>query len=203
MRVPLVWVNRNPEPDLPCVVPDERVGGRELTRHLVAMGHRRIAYVGPDSGHLSATGRYEGFLAAVREAGLDESNVILTNRLVPVTTSATRLFDPQPAVTAVVCYDRTIRDIIMFIAAGRGLRVPTDLSVAHSASAWELSTYYEHPMTSVEIPETLMAAKAVEILLDMIAGHPAPDRIEPIPGRLIPGETAVPPSVSQERRHDP
>jgi len=48
-----------------------------------------------------------------------------------------------------------------------------------------------------------MAAKAVEILLDMIAGHPAPDRIEPIPGRLIPGETAVPPSVSQERRHDP
>ena len=39
--------------DVVAVVPDEETAGREATRHLIGLGHRRIAYVTDDSGAIA------------------------------------------------------------------------------------------------------------------------------------------------------
>ena len=40
------------------------------------------------------------------------------------------------------------------------------------------------PMPVLELPKMEMAGTAVRVLLDLLAGKPAPDGLEPIPGRL-------------------
>ena len=55
--------------DCPSVLVDNRAAARDATEHLLALGHRRIAFVeGPAGLHTSAH-RREGFEAAVAAAG--------------------------------------------------------------------------------------------------------------------------------------
>ena len=59
------------ELDCPSVLVDNRAAAREVTEHLLELGHRRIAFVeGPPGLHTSAH-RLEGFRAAIADAGAD------------------------------------------------------------------------------------------------------------------------------------
>jgi LacI family transcriptional regulator len=62
-HIPSIWLNVVREWD--CVRPDDDQGGYDATRHLLALGHRRIAYVGPPrrerhTNHYSQQHRKEG-----------------------------------------------------------------------------------------------------------------------------------------------
>ena len=57
--------------DVVAVVPDEETAGREATRHLIGLGHRRIAYVTDDSGVIAVGLRRAGYERALAEAGLE------------------------------------------------------------------------------------------------------------------------------------
>lgn len=68
--LPSIWMNTM----LPqsCVHPDDQEAGRDLTAHLIGLGHREIAYVqSVDFGsHYSTTARCQGYRRAMLEAGL-------------------------------------------------------------------------------------------------------------------------------------
>ncbi len=57
-------------PDVPFVVPDDIGGARQATEHLLALGHRRIAYVGMVAVQQSDLDRRAGYRAAMQGAGL-------------------------------------------------------------------------------------------------------------------------------------
>ena len=55
---------------------DNRAGARRAVEHLIAHGHRRIAYVGPaPNGLFTAAERFEGYRAALAAAGIGEEIV--------------------------------------------------------------------------------------------------------------------------------
>src|SRR5690606_925348 len=56
------------------VCSDEEVASREVTEHLIALGHRRIAYLAGRSICPSAQARLEGHRRALREAGLESED---------------------------------------------------------------------------------------------------------------------------------
>jgi LacI family transcriptional regulator len=57
--------------DCPSVLVDNRAAARDATKHLVELGHRRIAFIeGPAGLHTSAQ-RLEGFQAAIAAAGAE------------------------------------------------------------------------------------------------------------------------------------
>ncbi|MDK0519563.1 LacI family DNA-binding transcriptional regulator [Streptomyces sp. ML-6] len=70
----VVLCGRPPLPDNEAVVAtlafDNRGGGRRLTEHLLALGHRRIGYVAGPSERTTTRHRLEGHLKAMRAAGL-------------------------------------------------------------------------------------------------------------------------------------
>jgi LacI family transcriptional regulator len=57
--------------DCPSVVVDNRAAARDATRHLLDLGHRRIAFVEGPAGLHTSVHRRDGFDAAIAAAGAD------------------------------------------------------------------------------------------------------------------------------------
>ena len=71
MRVPIVLVNNQHPGEFTHSVMIENVeGSREVTEHLIQLGHRRIAYLGDRLGYQSDTERFSGYRQALDRAGL-------------------------------------------------------------------------------------------------------------------------------------
>jgi LacI family transcriptional regulator len=80
------------------------------------------------------------------------------------------LLDRIPRDTAVICFQRRGYEVLLHLAASRGIRVPQDLSLCYFATSWEvLPTCY--PVTTMRVPEPEMADAGVKILLDLIEGR--------------------------------
>ena len=82
-RVPLVLCNREvPGIQAPVVKSDNFLGGKLAVRHLVRTGRRRIAYVSPPIYQTSAE-RYQGYLAALAENGLEQDPSLVSFACAP------------------------------------------------------------------------------------------------------------------------
>ena len=76
--VPLVLTGQK-VPGRACVFIDDRQGAAKATRHLLNLGHTRVAYIGSTGGpwlSLSSRHRLEGYRAAMADAGLPEWSVL-------------------------------------------------------------------------------------------------------------------------------
>lgn len=70
MRVPVVLLNnQHPSEFVHSVLIDNVEASLQATRHLIQLGHRRIAYVGDRFGHQSDAERSTGYRRALEEAG--------------------------------------------------------------------------------------------------------------------------------------
>jgi LacI family transcriptional regulator len=67
--------------DADTVLATNRAGAREATEHLIAAGHRRIAFLGDLTDIATAGDRYKGYLDAMRAAGLDIDERLVRNDL--------------------------------------------------------------------------------------------------------------------------
>jgi DNA-binding LacI/PurR family transcriptional regulator len=71
-QLPFVVIGRYPQDaSVPAVGVDDFGGAHAATVHLIEHGHRRIAHICGQDGHLSAMDRREGYITALREHGLD------------------------------------------------------------------------------------------------------------------------------------
>ena len=71
MQVPIVLLNnQHPSQFAHSVMIDNVQASLDAVRHLIALGHRRIAYLGDRYGYQSDTERYSGYRQALQEAGL-------------------------------------------------------------------------------------------------------------------------------------
>jgi LacI family transcriptional regulator len=105
----------------------------DLTSHLIARGHRRIAFLNGLSGLHYVTERYRGYCRALTEAGLEIDPGLHLNGPMDEAnglTGTVRLFPgglPRP--TAIICGNvRLARGVYQALAA-LGLTVPRDVSV--------------------------------------------------------------------------
>jgi LacI family transcriptional regulator len=75
----VVFVDRPPNfLDADTVLATNRVGATEAVQHLVAVGHRRIAFLGDLTEIATARERYQGYLDALRTAGIEvEERIVL------------------------------------------------------------------------------------------------------------------------------
>lgn len=69
--VPIVLVGRALDhPRVDSISSDYRRGGEIITRHLIALGHRRIAFIGADISEAARVGRLQGYLDALKQADI-------------------------------------------------------------------------------------------------------------------------------------
>ncbi len=109
-------------------------GGRLVTEHLIAQGHRRIAFLGDEPFVESVQGRWHGYRQALEAADIvpDDNLTVLTQGQHEPTLAATlrvlvRSLSHPP--TAVVCSNDSVASRLMLFLRSEGLKVPNDVAV--------------------------------------------------------------------------
>jgi DNA-binding LacI/PurR family transcriptional regulator len=176
--IPLVLVDPSGEPGrlFPSVGAGNWAGGLSATRHLLRLGHRRIAVLAGPAYALSGRARLGGYRAAMGAAGVavDEGLVRASGFQVEDglfhTRELLRLADPPTAVFA--CNDGQALGAYR-AAAEAGVRIPEDLSVVGFDDLFPVQWAYP-ALTTVRQPLADMAAAAAEMVLTLARGEPLP-----------------------------
>jgi LacI family transcriptional regulator len=167
-RVPTVLMNCFTRGFVPAILPDEVSGGREATRTLLELGHRRIAYLAGMPGAWATRGRLRGFREAIRAAGLEVEamTVRFGNYRVDSGYELTRaLLRRGPRPTAIMCGNDRMAVGALTALLELGLRVPQTVSVMGYDDQPSLAAEIHPALTTVRLPYLGMGRLAAEYLI--------------------------------------
>ena len=173
---------------------DEREAGRTICRHLTALGHRRLGFLKGPPEHRSAALRYDGFLDALRDAGIAGEPWTATGDFTfrSGVDGAERLLHEQGLVTALACANDDMAAGAMLALHRAGLEIPSAMSVTGFDDT-PMSEVVWPPLTTIRLPIKYFAERAVHLLFDAQAAANAEHRYETVNHDLIAREsTAVP-----------
>lgn len=185
----------------PGVASDALAAGRLAAEHLLALGHREVAFMGPAADSHAFRMRERGFVTALRAAGVAVPSA-RWQRVPAASVSAgrdamRRLLADARRPTAVFCANDLLAIGAVKQALNAGLALPRDLSVV-GCDDIELARYVTPELTTVRVPARELGARAARLLLRQVEGRPA--RREGgalLPVQLVPRGTSgpVPPAA--------
>lgn len=182
-------------PDVHTVVMDDYAGGYQATSYLVALGHRRIAFISGPAELASVQERRRGYEDALRKGGLDpDQQLSLAGHFTEQfgMSALTRLLAaPQTPTGAFVASDYIALGMLS-AAETHGVRVPGDLSVVGFDDI-RFSQYVRPRLTTIRSPVERLAQVGVELLFERLAARDTAARTEVLPVELIVRESAAPP----------
>ncbi|TVY10903.1 GntR family transcriptional regulator [Paenibacillus cremeus] len=175
-QIPYLMINeRYAELDCPSVKVDDEQGGYLATKHLIDLGHRRIAgFFKTDD--LQGVQRLKGFMRAHREHSvplLPEAVVHYTTETkehAPEAAATAMLLQGEERPTAFVCYNDQLAVRLFEAVRQAALRVPGDVSVVGFDDSF-LATATEIKLTTISHPKAELGITAAELLLDLIEGQ--------------------------------
>lgn len=161
-----------------CVTMDDAAGAALASEHLIALGHRRIAYVSSGLVEPKADAfRFDGYRRALAEAGLDTgAELVLRSEEPPYLRSdhdlragvERVLGDPDPPTAFFVSNDLVALDLIETLEEG-GVAVPADVSVVGFDDI-AIAGLARVSLTTVVQPRAELARLGMELLLRRIEG---------------------------------
>ncbi len=175
--LPVVAVSAHKEkPGVTNVVIDHTAAAKLAVRHLVELGHRRIAFMKGHRFVIDTQYRWDAMMAVARELGVAPAEE-LTEEMRSSSWSpevgyepTKRLLERTRDFTALVCFNDTAAIGAMRALHEAGLRVPENVSVIGFDNI--VSAEFQVPsLTTIEQPLARMGRMAAQILLDRIA-HP-------------------------------
>lgn len=205
---PLVLINNHSErrsDALRSVSIDDRSGALQATQHLLALGHRKIGYIGVASRVASNDRRRQGYEEALAGAGLDpvvnvrvstsmsadpEADVIAGRRLLPELTTH--------GVTGIVCYNDMVAVGVLMACRELDLRVAEDVSVVGFDDV-AISRYITPQLTTVRQPSAELGRIAMQMTLALLDDKPVTDFVAQ-PLLLVRDSTRPYSRASQEKR---
>ncbi len=170
-NIPFVIIDPSgdPAPDVPSVGSANWSGGVLATRHLIGLGHRRIAMItGPDD-MMCSRARVSGFRSAMEQAGLevDEDLVVAGDfHREDGVEQGHRLLSRPDRPTAIFAGSDLQAFGVYEAARALGLRVPDDVSVV-GYDDLQVSQWVGPPLTTVRQPLTEMAEQATRLVLQL------------------------------------
>jgi DNA-binding LacI/PurR family transcriptional regulator len=199
LSVPIVLIdNQHPGDFAHSISIDDRGGARLAVRHLVELGHRRIAYIGDRYGLQSNTDRRAGYSAELKAAGIrycPEHVVLGDGRAEGGLLAMRSLLELRQPPTAVFCYNDMTAIGALRAVHDAGLGVPACVSMV-GFDDLPIASYVEPPLTTVRQPKAEMGRRAAGMLLDALAGGPSNASSIRVPGELVVRESTAPLQVS-------
>jgi len=175
---------------------DDRRAAQDMTRHLIAMGHRRIGFVVGNPGQQASIARLEGFRSAVAEAGDVAATIVQGDfSYASGLIAGEQLLDTSDRPTAVFASNDDMAAAVVSVAHRRHLDVPADLTVAGFDDTTAAITLWP-PLTTIRQPVQQLAAEALQLLIrEMRTGQPLPaeERLRVLEHRLIERDSTAPP----------
>jgi len=198
LKVPIVLIN-NQHPDetdefIYSVTIDNIKASAEVMRHLIDLGHKRIAYIGDGGGFQSDIERLAGYRQALAFAeypflpelvvhgdGKPEGGGQAMERLLAL---------PNPP-TAVFCYNDMSALGALRALHSHGIKVPEDLSLV-GFDDLAIASYTSPLLTTVSQPKQQMGRMAMDIMIKLLSRTDSKTNIK-VEGKLIVRESTAPP----------
>jgi len=150
------------------VLPDNTDGARQMARHLVELGHRRIGVVTGPNILTTTDDRLQGFLEQLAELGvaLPESHVCWGNfDRASGDAGAEELLERVPDLTAIFALNDVMAIGVLAALRRRGLRVPEDISVAGFDDI-PFAQDLQPALTTVRVPMIELGRRAFSLAFD-------------------------------------
>lgn len=168
-KIPFIMIdNSQRNPSVSSVIVDNFKGGYEATKHLIDLGHTRIAHIGGSEAFLSSRDRERGFRFAMEEAGLRPFAIERgTFEVSAGYRIAKGWIEAGKLPSAVFAADDYIALGVMDACKNEGIRVPRDLSIVGFDDQY-LASEFRPTLTTVRQPVEKIGAAAVEMLLGVM-----------------------------------
>jgi len=194
---PLVMIGEVEQSVADQVWVDSVVAARAMTRHLLDLGHRRIAIVGgPGPGFQTDTARLrlQGYHEALAATGVARDPELELSCLTwtPADSAAavTRFLSAHPPPDAVFCFTDSLAIGALSALHAAGLRVPADVAVAGFDDIAD-GRFAVPPLTSVAFDKREFAVRTVELLIERMAARRAATTRVTIPFELVLRESTL------------
>ena len=184
----------------PSVTFDNLAATRDMTGHLLALGHRRIGFIaGPERIRTSAVrlaGHREAFetIGEALDPDLVEDGGFTTEGGAKATVE---LLDRRPDVTAIFAANDVMAFGVLHALAGMGVRVPEDVSVAGFDDI-QLAGFALSPLTTVRVPMSELGQLGAQVALNALAGRRV--RSIRLPTEIVVRDSTRPQHVQGEGR---
>jgi len=154
------------------VVSDDEEGSVGAVEHLVALGHRRIAFMTfkPERQGQAGKARQMGYVRGLKAFGIpfDRSLVIdQEGEDVRMDITKSLMSSPNPPTAILAMNDIIATFLITRLAQDFGKTVPQDMSIVGFENLAH-TPLFNPPLTTVTVPRRAMAVKACEMLLERI-----------------------------------
>ncbi|MFD7721013.1 LacI family DNA-binding transcriptional regulator [Streptomyces sp. NPDC059814] len=185
----------DPGDDVPSVGTTNWQGGLAATRHLTALGHRRIGVISGPSRMMCSRARVDGYRAALETAGLPIDPALIREGEFQHEAGYTAGLDllRQADRPTAVFAGNDLQALGVYEAARElGLRIPEDLSVV-GFDDLPLTRWIGPPLTTVRQPLIEMAETAARLVVDLGRGRqPATTRVDLATNLVVRSSTAAP-----------
>lgn len=170
-------------------------GGLSAARHLIELGHRRIAAIGGPDSLWSCRARLDGYRSALRRAGLPPDESLVRSGELTAEDGrrlAGSLLDRSDPPTAIMAGNDAQAFGVLQALAARGRRCPDDVSVTGFDDV-PIATWATPPLTTIRQPLAAMAAHAFWMLTGPAADTSVHTRHVELETTLVVRDSTAPP----------
>jgi LacI family transcriptional regulator len=172
-EVPIVLVDRKIRGlGVPAIRVDNRTGAYDAVKHLIGLGHERIAIIKGIDGIETSDERYAGYAQALSEhripirETLVKAGWFLKDQAFAATQDILRMRNPPSAIF--VCNEPMVSGCILALKEN-GVRIPEDIAIiGFDDPVW--ASYMDPPLTTVSQPSYTMGMLAFDYVLAQTAG---------------------------------
>ncbi len=156
--------------NIPAVIPNNLSGGYQATKHLIELGHKKIAYITGRLNEKLSFDRLEGYKKALKDANIPfyEDYIIEGDFLFDTGFNLTDKFlSLSPPPTAVVTANDLMALGLMKGLQIRGKKIPEDISICGFDDI-EAASQSNPTLTTIHVHHDKIAKRAIEILFELI-----------------------------------
>ncbi len=170
---PVVLIDDQGQPppaNVPWISVDNRDGAYQVTRHLLQLGHRRIAHIQGPLRYQVSRDRYQGYCDALEEAGITpDPQLVMVGDFMPPSgrVCASAFFELPDRPTAIFAGSDYMAYGAIAAAKHFGLRIPEDVAIAGFDDN-KSSAHTEPSLTTVIQPFYEMGRRATTLLLSLL-----------------------------------
>lgn len=174
---------------------DDIAASQAATRHLLELGHRRIAFLTGPLAAPWAQGRYEGYQRALREVGMevDDKMIFHAGSTLEDGAKATlQMLNESCQATAV----QAVNDLVAIGCANalldQGIKIPQDRSIVGFGNILA-AEFFRVPLTTMRQPKFRLGIAAMEMMRHLLRGERVESKRQP--AELITRASTAPPGV--------
>jgi len=200
--IPIVVINNQAAEDYRySIYHDDVDGSSQVTRHLIELGHQKIAYLGNSLSGRTTMDRLTGFQKEINAAGLSIPAAYIHQ--VPGggpeegLIGLDHFLDLSERPTALVCFNDMMAIGILKGLQQAGIQVPQEWSVTGFDNII-FSAYTNPPLTTFDQPKHFIGAEAARLMLNLL-NSPSDDSetgqpgVRTIRGKLLVRKSTTPP----------